>query len=231
MIIDIISIFPEMFEAMKHGLVGRAIEQGMVDLRIWNPRQFSGNKHGHIDDKPYGGGPGMVMRAEPLKKTLDAIKKERGADPQVSLLCPKGKTLRQEDAKPLSEIQHWVLICGRYEGIDQRFIDAYVDSSWSIGDYVLTGGELPCMVTLDVVMRWLPGMLGNQSSKWQDSFVDGLLDHPCYTRPKVFHDTAVPEVLCSGDHQAIAAWRAKQARDATQSKRPDLLKTKKVLTQ
>jgi len=222
--IDIISIFPDIFHVIRdYGVTGRAIQQGLVDLKAWDPRDYSGNKHRSIDDRPYGGGPGMVMQAAPLAQAITAAKKRQGCDTKVIYLSPQGKRLDHAAVVELSRRSGLILLAGRYEGIDERLIETEVDEEWSIGDYVLSGGELAAMVVIDAIARQLPGVLGDADSAKEDSFVMGLLDHPHYTRPEDYAGLAVPEVLLSGDHEAIRVWRLKQALGRTWLRRPDLL--------
>ena len=221
--IDVVSIFPDMFAAIRdYGITGRAMRAGLLTLKVWNPRDFSEDKHRNVDDRPYGGGPGMVMAPPPLVSTLDAVRREQpGA--RVSYLSPQGRRLDHAGVAELGQREGLILLAGRYEGIDERIIETAVDEEWSIGDYVLSGGELPAMVVIDAVARRLPGALGDEDSAEQDSFVDGLLDCPHYTRPEIYDGRPVPEVLLSGDHARIARWRRKQALGRTWLRRPDLL--------
>lgn len=221
--IDVVSIFPDMFAAIRdYGITGRALRAGLLTLKVWNPRDFSEDKHRNVDDRPYGGGPGMVMAAPPLARTLDAVRREQpGA--RVSYLSPQGRRLDHAAVAELGRRDGLILLAGRYEGIDERIIETAVDEEWSIGDYVLAGGELPAMVLIDAVARRIPGALGDEDSAEQDSFVDGLLDCPHYTRPEIYGGRRVPEVLLSGDHARIARWRRKQALGRTWLRRPDLL--------
>ena len=222
--IHVITLFPEPFrQLLDMGVVGRAIEAGQVRVHTWNPRDFTRDKHRRVDDRPYGGGPGMVMMVEPLRETISAVRKEAGEDSKVSLMSPQGRLFDQAAAKSLAERKELILLCGRYEGIDERLIELEVDEEWSIGDYVLSGGELPAAVLVDSVCRLLPGVLGNAESAGQDSFWDGLLDFPHYTRPEQFEENVVPPVLMSGDHQAIERWRKQQSLLRTLDRRPDLL--------
>jgi tRNA (guanine37-N1)-methyltransferase len=227
MIVDVITLFPETFEAITaHGITARAFENKIVDLRCWNPRDFTTDNHKTVDDRPYGGGPGMVMLAEPLEKAITAVKKkqsEQGLQPRVIHLSPSGKALTHQKVLELSQLDSLVLLTSRYEGIDQRLLDAHVDEEISIGDYVLSGGELPAMVLMDAVIRLLPGVLGDVASAEQDSFVNGLLDCQHYTRPEVYKNETVPDVLLSGNHEKIRQWRLKQSLALTRAKRPDLL--------
>ncbi len=224
--IHVISLFPEAVRQMSElGVVGRAIAEGRVRLHLWNPRDFTENKHRRVDDRPYGGGPGMVMSIEPLRETLKAVRSQAGAGATVSLLSPQGQVFDQDAATQLAQRDQLVLLCGRYEGIDERLIELEVDEEWSIGDYVLSGGELPAAVLIDSVSRLLPGVLGNAQSADQDSFGEGLLDFPHYTRPEEYEGLEVPAVLTSGDHQAIARWRRKQSLLRTLQRRPELLES------
>ena len=219
---DVISLFPEMFSAMRQGVTGRAVERGQVALQLWNPRDFADDVHRTVDDRPYGGGPGMVMMVEPLRQAIGAAK-AAAPDSRVLYLSPQGRRLDQAAVREMATGSGLVLLAGRYEGIDERLIDACVDEEWSIGDYVLSGGELPAMVLMDAVIRLLPGVLGHADSAEQDSYVDGLLDCPHYTRPEEIEGHAVPEVLKSGNHELIRRWRLQQALGRTWLRRPDLL--------
>lgn len=221
--IDIVSLFPEMFQALNYGITGRAQETGLLNLNHWQPRDFARNKHRSVDDRPYGGGPGMVMTVQPLQDTIAAAKAAAGTDAKVIYLSPQGRTLNQAAVGQLAQRPRLILVSGRYEGIDERLIAAQIDEEWSIGDYILSGGELAAMVLIDAVVRLLPGALGDEESAKQDSFSAGLLDHPHYTRPEEIDGRCVPEVLTSGDHEAIARWRLKQALGRTWLRRPDLL--------
>ena len=223
--IQVISIFPEMFSAIsEQGVVGRAVKQGVLGLTLHNPRDYTLDERRTVDDRPYGGGPGMIMMPEPLVKTIIAAKQAATSDkPKVVYLSPQGQRFDHAAAINFAKSESLVLLAGRYEGVDERVIQNYVDEEWSIGDYVLSGGELPAMVMIDAIARLLPESLGNTESAQQDSFVDGLLDCPHYTRPENFQDERVPDVLLSGDHQAIAEWRQQQALSRTLDRRPDLL--------
>jgi len=227
MIFDVITLFPETFNAITaYGVTSRAFNQRIIDIRCWNPRDFTTDYHKTVDDRPYGGGPGMVMMAEPLAKTIMAVKQkqiEQGLKPTVVHLSPSGTKLTHQKVLELSQLDSLVLLTSRYEGVDQRLLDAQVDEEISIGDYVLSGGELPAMVLLDAVIRLLPGVLGDAASAEQDSFVNGLLDCQHYTRPEVYQDKQVPDVLLSGNHEKIRQWRLKQSLALTRAKRPDLL--------
>jgi len=225
--VALVSLFPDMFKALtENGVTRRAVESGLIELKTINPRDFSHDRHQTVDDRPYGGGPGMVMRVEPLKGAVEQAFDWLGCDRneiEVIYLSPQGETLSSSAVDSLSEKKHFVMICGRYEGIDERFIEAFVDSEWSIGDYVLSGGELPAMVMLDALIRKLPGALGDEQSAEQDSFEDGLLDCPHYTRPETVLGQTVPSVLLSGDHERIRIWRMQQSLKRTLERRPDLL--------
>lgn len=222
--IDVVTLFPPMFDAVKQfGITGRAIAQGLLTLGLWDPRDYTLDRHRTVDDRPYGGGPGMVMRIEPLRAAIHAARNATAEVSRVIYLSPQGRRLDQDGVNALSDQARLLLVTGRYEGIDERVIATEVDEEWSIGDYVLTGGELAAMVMIDALVRTIPGALGHGESASQDSFAAGLLDYPHYTRPEEFDGLCVPEVLLSGDHQAIRRWRQKQALGKTWLKRPDLL--------
>ncbi len=223
--IAVVSLFPQMFDAItEYGVTGRAVKKGQLDIQYWNPRDFTQDKHRTVDDRPYGGGPGMVMKVEPLQKAIRAAKQTIGERAKVVYLSPQGRQLKQSDLNELAtNDQELVFVAGRYEGIDERLIEQEIDEEWSIGDYVLSGGELAAMVMIDGIARLLPGVLGDDESAQQDSFMAGLLDHPHYTRPEQLHDQSVPEVLLGGDHEAIRKWRLKQSLGRTWLRRPDLL--------
>lgn len=222
--IDVITLFPQMFASLtEYGVTGRALERGLIHLGLWNPRDYTKDKHRSVDDRPYGGGPGMVMQWQPLNDALCAAQAASEQRRPVIYLSPQGRHLDQQGVQELVQGQGLVLIAGRYEGVDQRFIDACVDQEWSIGDYVLSGGELAAMVMIDAMARLLPGALGHEESAKNDSFSAGLLDCPHYTRPEEINSLRVPQVLLSGDHQKIEQWRHKQALGRTWLKRPDLL--------
>lgn len=225
---DVVTLFPEMFDAVtESGITGRARERKLFELVLWNPRDFAANSYRTVDDRPYGGGPGMVMMAEPLDKALQAARqrqKSAGArQTKVVFLSPQGRLLNHRLVMDLAAEQGLVLLAGRYEGVDERLIARAVDEEVSIGDYVLSGGELAAMVLMDAIVRQLPGALGDAESASQDSFVNGLLDCPHYTRPEQYGDAGVPPVLLSGNHAMIARWRLKQALGRTWQRRPDLL--------
>ncbi|QOI11235.1 tRNA (guanosine(37)-N1)-methyltransferase TrmD [Blochmannia endosymbiont of Colobopsis nipponica] len=228
--IGIISIFPEMFRAITDfGITSKAIRSGFLHVECWNPRSFTNSRRRAVDDRPYGGGPGMLMMAYPLKQAIRDAKTKIGNNPvKVIYLSPQGRKLDYHRLKELSLNSKLILICGRYEGIDERFIKSEVDSEWSIGDYVLSGGELAAMVLIDAMVRLLPGVLGNQSSSVSDSFVNGILDCPHYTRPRVLEDMEVPSILLSGNHKEISRWRLKQALGRTWLRRPELFKSIKL---
>lgn len=239
---DIITIFPEMFAALNYGVVGRALKYGLITANYINPRQYSARAYGNVDDRPYGGGPGMVMMIEPLRRAIEEAKvlgndnvgghhDQQGAQqfsPHVVHLSPQGKLLDQRGVEELASKRHLIMLVGRYEGIDERLIESEVDSEWSIGDYVLSGGELAAMTVIDAVTRILPGVLGDAESAQQDSFTSGLLDFPHYTKPDFIQGMEVPELLRGGDHKAIARWRLKQALGRTWLRRPDLLRKRKL---
>jgi tRNA (guanine37-N1)-methyltransferase len=224
--IAVITLFPEMFNALNYGITGRAIKNALLTLSYWNPRDYTDDVHRTVDDRPYGGGPGMVMKFEPLKKAIDAARLKGYKQAPCIYLTPQGKPLNQSDVKKLSEKSELILLSGRYEGIDERLIEQEVDEEYSIGDYVLSGGELPAMVMIDALTRLLPNALGHEDSAKQDSFSDGLLDCPHYTRPEVINGMTVPEVLLSGHHEAINYWRAEQSLIRTWQRRQDLLKSR-----
>jgi len=225
--IDVITLFPGMFDALTDfGVTSRAVEKGFLSVDCWNPRDFTEDRHRTVDDRPYGGGPGMVMKTAPLEKTLDAILEQRSeqkSDRKVIYMSPQGEIFNHRMAKDFSDSPGMILLSGRYEGIDERFLQDRIDQEVSIGDFVLTGGELPAMVLIDAVARLLPGVLGNEGSAEEDSFVDGLLDCPHFTRPEIVNGQQVPDVLLSGNHEAIRRWRLKQSLGRTWLKRPDLI--------
>lgn len=222
--VAVISLFPDMFSAItEHGITRRAVEQGLINIQCWNPRSFTDDRHQTVDDRPFGGGPGMVMKIEPLERALAAAKQALNKPAKVIYMSPQGKQLKQLAVSELAQEEALILIAGRYEGIDERFIEAHVDEEWSIGDYVLSGGELPAMVLIDAVTRLLPGALGHADSAAEDSFSDGLLDCPHYTRPVNYAGKDVPQVLLSGNHEHIRRWRLQQALGRTAERRADLL--------
>ena len=227
--VEVITLFPEMFSAIsEYGITSRAVKQGLLQLTCWNPRAYTEDRHQTVDDRPFGGGPGMVMKIKPLEDALVSARQATGASAKVIYLSPQGRKLTQQAVKGLAEQESLILIAGRYEGIDERFIEAHVDEEWSIGDYVLSGGELPAMVLIDAVTRLLPGALGHVGSAEEDSFTDGLLDCPHYTRPEVYADQRVPDVLLSGNHAHIRRWRMKQSLGRTFERRADLLESRSL---
>ncbi len=225
---DVVTLFPEMFAALTaSGITSRALDAGLWSLTTWNPRDFTTDNYRTVDDRPYGGGPGMVMLAEPLEKALDAVKAAGGGG-RVIYLSPQGKKLDHRRVIELSKLDSLVLLCGRYEGVDERLLERRVEEELSIGDFVLSGGELAAMALMDAVVRQLPGALGDEASALEESFADGLLDCPQYTRPEVHAGATVPEVLMSGHHENIRRWRLKQALGRTWLRRPDLLAARKL---
>lgn len=221
---DVVTLFPEMFSAITEaGITRRALESGLWQLQTWNPRDCATDVHRTVDDRPYGGGPGMVMTAAPLEQSIAAAKVARGNEALVVYLSPQGKPLTQKFASHLAKTSGAILLCGRYEGVDERVIKRCVDVEISLGDFVLSGGELAAMALIDACVRQVPGALGDSSSAAEDSFADGLLDCPHYTRPEIYENCVVPEVLLSGDHEKIRRWRLKQALARTATRRPDLL--------
>jgi tRNA (guanine37-N1)-methyltransferase len=221
---DVITIFPAMIEsAFAAGVLGKARASGLIDLAVRDLRDYTEDRHRVVDDVPYGGGPGMVMKPEPLFRAVEAIVAERGQPSAVLFVTPQGKPLTHAKALRLSRMERLIVICGRYEGVDERVTEALVTDEISIGDYVLTGGELPALVVLDAVLRLVPGVVGDEASVAQDSFARGLLDHPHYTRPAVFRGLAVPDVLLSGHHADIERWRVRERLRRTTERRPELL--------
>jgi len=225
--IGVITLFPEMVNTVtEYGVTGRAVKRNLLSLQCWNPRDFTQDVHRTVDDRPYGGGPGMLMKVEPLRDAISAAREKLGKDVLTVYLSPQGEQLNQQKLNTLVGQKKLLLISGRYEGIDERLINMEVDQQWSLGDFVLSGGELAAMVVVDAVTRLIPGVLGDDTSAQSDSFSEGLLDFPHYTRPEVFEGEPVPEVLLSGNHERIRSWRLKQSLGATWLKRPDLLKGK-----
>ena len=225
---DVVSLFPEMFAALtQSGVTRRAYEQQRWGLSLWNPRDFTSDNHRTVDDRPYGGGPGMVMLARPLEAALGAAQARQLAlglpKPRVVFMSPQGRALTHERVMQLKDEPGLVLLCGRYEAVDQRLLDRVVDEEISLGDFVLSGGELPAMALMDAVVRQLPGVLGDDASAIEDSFVNGLLDSPHYTRPDTYEGVSVPPVLMGGNHAEIVKWRRQRMLEATARKRPDLL--------
>lgn len=222
MYIQAVTLFGEMFRSITdYGVIGRALQRGLWHFNSINPRQFADNKLGYIDDRPFGGGPGMIMMAEPLQSAIDAAKAQHNG--KVVYLSPQGSPLTHQKAAELAKLDSLILVCGRYEGIDERLLSSAIDEEISIGDFVVSGGELPAMMLMDAVLRLIPGVLGDADSAGQDSFANGLLDCPHYTRPIKFQGMTVPAVLRSGNHALIAEWRLEQALRRTLQRRPDLL--------
>ena len=219
---DALTLFPEMFEPLRESIIGKAIEKKLINLNLVNIRDFSKDKHKKVDDTPYGGGAGMVMRPDVIYDAYQSVKQEKA---KVIYMSPQGKTLNQQMVEDLSKESHLIILCGHYEGIDQRVIDEIVDEEISIGDYVLTGGEIPAMVLIDSVSRYIEGVL-KQDSIQEESFSNGLLEYPQYTRPEIFEGKIVPEILLSGHHQNIEKWRKDRSFEITKKKRPDLLENK-----
>lgn len=220
----VVTLFPEMFEAIKsHGVTGRAVRNQLIDIQCWSPRDFTHDKHRTVDDRPYGGGPGMLMKVQPLRDAIHAAKQAADGPAKVIYLSPQGRRMDHAGVQQLAGEQNLILVAGRYEGIDERLIETEIDEEWSLGDFVLSGGELPAMTMIDAVSRLVPGVLGHQGSAQEDSFCDGLLDCPHYTRPEQLDEMVVPEVLLSGDHERIRRWRLKQQLGRTWQRRPDLL--------
>ncbi|GAB4353792.1 MAG: tRNA (guanosine(37)-N1)-methyltransferase TrmD [Immundisolibacter sp.] len=222
--IDVVTLFPELVEAVSRcGVVGRAIGAGIASLHTWQLRDFATDRHRTVDDAPFGGGPGMVLKAEPVLAAVAAAREAAAQPVRVAYLSPQGRRFDQAAACEMARRERLLLLCGRYEGVDERALEQVVDEEWSCGDYVLSGGELPAMMMIDAVVRLLPGALGDAQSAQQDSFMHGLLDHPHYTRPQQLDGRAVPPVLLSGDHARVARWRLQQALARTWRRRPDLL--------
>ncbi|GMQ83329.1 MAG: tRNA (guanosine(37)-N1)-methyltransferase TrmD [Gammaproteobacteria bacterium] len=223
--IDVVTLFPEMIrDCCRYGIPRIAMEKGLLELESWNPRDFADNRHRSVDDRPYGGGPGMVMQVQPVADAIEAAR-SRGKGP-VIYLSPQGKRLDQAALRQFAKLPHMILLAGRYEGIDERLVELHVDEEWSIGDYVLSGGEPAALVWIDALARLLPGALGDEESALYDSFMDGLLDYPHYSRPEVVDGVAVPDVLLGGNHADIERWRMKQSLGRTWQRRPDLLEQK-----
>lgn len=219
----VVTLFPEMFSLLDYGITGRALKEGLIDVNCWNPRDFTQNKHRSVDDRPYGGGPGMVMMAQPLQDAIKAAKAAARKKALVIHLSPQGRHFTQHAAEELLEKESLILVAGRYEGIDERLLNLEIDEEWSIGEFVLSGGELAAMTMIDVITRLIPGALGHEDSAAQDSLSTGLLKYPQYTRPESFQGLKVPEVLLGGNHKEIERWRLKQSLGKTWLKRPDLL--------
>lgn len=230
MLIQAVTLFPEMFQSITgYGVTGRALKQNLWRFNAVNPRRFADNKLGYIDDRPFGGGPGMIMMAPPLKAAIEEAKAQCSGSNKVIYLSPQGTPLTHGKAAELAKLDNLVLLCGRYEGIDERLLQSSVDEEIGIGDFVVSGGELPAMMLMDAVLRLLPGVLGDMKSAEQDSFSDGLLDCPHYTKPLEFQGMAVPEVLRSGNHGLIAEWRLKESLRRTLARRPDLLEKRSLI--
>jgi len=230
--IDVVTLFPDMIRTLScFGVIGRAVDKGLLVIESWNPRDFTHDRHRTVDDRPYGGGPGMVMKIQPLRDAIHAARREAGKDARVIYLSPKGRRLDQTAVREMAGQETLILVAGRYEGIDERVIMTEVDEEWSIGDYVLSGGELAALVLVDAVARLQPGVLGDAESANMDSFMEGVLDYPHYTRPEEVDGLRVPEVLLSGDHEAIGRWRRKQALGQTWQRRPDLIEEMQLTEQ
>lgn len=228
----VVTLFPEMLQALtEQGVSGRAVKQDKVSVACWNPRDFTHDKHQTVDDRPYGGGPGMLMKVQPLRDAIHAAKAAAGESAKVIYMSPQGRKLDQQGVLELVQQEKLILVAGRYEGIDERLIDDEIDEEWSIGDFVLSGGELAAMTLMDAVIRLVPGVLGHEQSAQQDSFMEGLLDCPHYTRPEDYDGQLVPEILLSGNHEKIRQWRLKQALGRTWQRRPDLLAALELTTE
>ncbi len=222
--VGVISLFPDMFSSITNfGVTGQAVKKGLLTVDTWNPRDFTHDKHRTVDDRPYGGGPGMLMMVQPLRDAIHTAKKSAKGSAKVIYLSPQGRKLDQAGVEELAQNENLILICGRYEGVDERIIQQEVDEEWSIGDFVLTGGELPAMTLIDAVVRFVPGVLGDFASAEEDSFANGWLDCPHYTRPELLDGQEVPAVLMSGNHKEISRWRLKQSLGRTWLRRPELL--------
>jgi len=229
MVIDVLTLFPEMFKGpFEYSIIKRARDKGLVEINLVNIRDFSTDKHKKVDDYPYGGGPGMVLKPEPLFNAVEHLKEKKFTRQNTILMTPQGKLLNQDIVSELSKLEHIIIVCGHYEGVDERVRQCIIDEEISIGDYVLTGGELPAMVLIDAVARMIPGVLGHEEGAYEESFITGLLEYPQYTRPRNFRGMEVPEVLLSGDHKKIKEWRLKQALKRTYERRPDLLENRKL---
>ncbi len=230
--IDVVTLFPQMVETVTaYGVTGRAAARGLIEVRTWNPRDYAPDPHRTVDDRPYGGGPGMVMMVAPVRAAIQAARKSRGAAARTVYFSPQGRRLDQAAMNELAAGEGVIVVAGRYEGVDERLHQLEIDEEWSIGDYIMSGGELAAMVLIDVLARLQPGALGDEDSAEQDSFMRGLLDHPHYTRPEVIEGLAVPQVLLRGDHAAIERWRIKQALGRTALRRPDLLAGRRLSTE
>ena len=226
---DVVTLFPEMIlSAASYGVTGRAIERQIVSLSVWNPRDYTEDKHRTVDDRPYGGGPGMVMKCQPLHDAVKSAKKAGSSTAKVVYLSPQGKPITQALLSEACDVPQLILVAGRYEGVDERFVTMDCDDEWSLGDYGISGGELGALIVIDAITRLLPGVLGHEESAQQDSYMNGLLDYPHFTRPEILETVSVPDVLLSGNHADIAIWRMKQALGRTWQRRPDLLKNKNL---
>ncbi len=226
---DVISLFPEMItNSASYGVTGRAIERDIVSLSVWNPRDYTLDRHKTVDDRPYGGGPGMVMKYQPLHDAVYQAKRAGSQDAKVVYLSPQGKPITQALLTEACNVSQLILVAGRYEGVDERFVNKDCDDEWSIGDYVISGGELAALIVIDAITRLLPGVLGHEESAKQDSHMNGLLDYPHFTRPEDLEGHQVPDVLLSGNHAEIDVWRMKQALGRTWERRPDLLEKKNL---
>lgn len=226
---DVVTLFPDMITAAaSYGVTGRAIQREIVSLSVWNPRDYTNDKHRTVDDRPYGGGPGMVMKYQPLHDAVKDAKLSCTETAKVVYLSPQGKPITQALLSEACAVSQLILVAGRYEGVDERFVDKTCDDEWSIGDYVISGGELAALIVIDAVTRLLPGVLGDEGSALQDSHMNGLLDYPNFTRPELIEGSLVPDVLLSGNHTEIEVWRMKQMLGRTWQKRPDLLENKKL---
>lgn len=221
---DFVTLFPELIRSgTAEGVTGRAIDRGLVEIGTWNPRDYASDRHRTVDDRPYGGGPGMVMKVEPLRAAIQSARKASVLPARTIYLSPQGRLLDQQAVLELAKVPRFILVAGRYEGVDERLVEAEIDEEWSIGDYVLSGGELAALVIFDAVVRLIPGVLGHAESAVQDSHMTGLLDYPHYTRPDQIDGVEVPKVLQSGDHEAIRRWRLRRSLERTRIRRPDLL--------
>jgi tRNA (guanine37-N1)-methyltransferase len=226
---DVVTLFPEMVTAAAgYGVTGRTLDRGIVSLSVWNPRDYTRDRHRTVDDRPYGGGPGMVMKYQPLHDAVDAARQAGAEATKVVYLSPQGKPITQDLLSEAREVSQLILVAGRYEGIDERFVELDCDDEWSIGDYVISGGELAALIVIDGITRLLPGVLGDKDSAQQDSHTNGLLDFPHFTRPEQLEESSVPDILTSGNHADIDRWRMKQALGRTWQRRPDLLKKKNL---
>ncbi len=222
--VGVISLFPEIFRSITDfGVTGQAVKKGLLSVEVWNPRDFTHDKHRTVDDRPYGGGPGMLMMVQPLRDAIQTAKQASPGKTKVIYLSPQGRKLDQKGVEELATNKNLILICGRYEGVDERIIQSEVDEEWSTGDFVMTGGEIPAMTLIDSVSRFVPGVLGDFASAEEDSFANGLLDCPHYTRPEMLDGVEVPSVLKSGNHKDIRRWRLKKSLGRTWIRRPELL--------